>query len=117
MQNQMEIQFLELKQGEKCVVEYEAKFMALSILVPDYVSLEAQKAKKFQQGLKPKIRNGVVALKLKTYTSIVQASLVIESDQKLAAKEKWDKKKKLEAMKEKSDQEGSSQKFQRFGKN
>ena len=59
------------------------------------MSSEAQRAKRFQQGLKPKIRSGVVALQLKIYTSVVQASLVIESDQKLAAKEQGEKKRKF----------------------
>ncbi|KAL8125444.1 hypothetical protein AgCh_012944 [Apium graveolens] len=79
---------------ERSVAEYEAKFMELARLVPLYVSTKAQKAKRFQQGLKPEIRSGVVALQLKTYPSVVQAALVIESDQKLAAKEKGDKKNK-----------------------
>ncbi|XP_074362411.1 uncharacterized protein LOC141702680, partial [Apium graveolens] len=83
---------------EKSVAEYEAKFTELARLVPVYVSTDAQKAKRFQQGLKPKIRSGVVALQLKTYPSVVQAVLVIESDQKLVAKEKGDKKRKSESI-------------------
>ena len=64
--------------------------------MPVYVSSESQKAKRFQQGLKPEIRSGVVALQLTTYTSVVQAALVIESELKLAAKEKGDKKRKID---------------------
>ncbi|KAL8110718.1 hypothetical protein AgCh_026455 [Apium graveolens] len=132
LQNQLEVEFLELKQDEKSVAEYEAKFMELARLVPVYVSTEAQKAKRFQQGLKPKIRSGVVALQLKTYPSVVQVALVIESDQKLAAKEKGDKKRKFESIQYKglvnqiidskwvgeTNPGGSSQRFQkRFGQN
>ncbi|XP_074323493.1 uncharacterized protein LOC141660407 [Apium graveolens] len=96
LQNQLEVEFLELKQGEKSVAEYEAKFTEMARLVPEYVSTEAQKEKRFQQGLKPKICSGVVALQLKTYTSVVQAALIIESDKKLASKERDDKKRKFE---------------------
>ena len=44
----------------------------------------------------PEICRGVVALQLKTYSSVVQAALVIESDQKMAVKEEGDKKRKFE---------------------
>ncbi|KAL8109018.1 hypothetical protein AgCh_025201 [Apium graveolens] len=67
-----------------------------------------QKVRRFQQGLKPEVRSGVVALQLKTYTSIVQAALVIESDQKLASKERSDKKRKFESGADKEDREESS---------
>ncbi|XP_074346476.1 uncharacterized protein LOC141685262 [Apium graveolens] len=87
MQNQMKIEFLELKQGEKRVAGCEAKFMELARFVPDYVSSEAERAKRFQQGLKPEIQSGVVVLQPKPYTFANQAALVIESDQKLTIKE------------------------------
>ncbi|XP_074351313.1 uncharacterized protein LOC141690407 [Apium graveolens] len=118
IQNQLEVEFLELKQGEKGVLEYEAKFTELARLVPGYVSTEFQKARRFQHGLKPKIHSGVVALQLKTYPSVVQAVLVIESDQKLDVKEKVDKKRKYESITDKADQEESSRKFsKRFSQN
>ncbi|XP_074374614.1 uncharacterized protein LOC141715025 [Apium graveolens] len=82
------MEFLELKQGDRSVTVYEAKFTELARIAPDYVSSEARRAKRFQQGLKPEIRSGVIALQLKTYTSVVQAALVIKSDQRLAAKER-----------------------------
>ncbi|KAL8115212.1 hypothetical protein AgCh_021877 [Apium graveolens] len=116
LRNQLEVEFLELKQGERSVLEYEAKFKGLARLVPEYVSVEIQKARRFQQGLKPKIRRGVVALQLKTYSSMVQATLVMESDQKLAVKEESDKKRKSEGVMDKADQGESSQEFQ-FGRN
>ncbi|XP_074352925.1 uncharacterized protein LOC141692085 [Apium graveolens] len=69
LQNQLEVEYLELKQGEKSLSEYEAKFTELARLAPGYVSTEIQKVKRFQQGLKPEIRSGVVALQLKIYPS------------------------------------------------
>ncbi|KAL8134714.1 hypothetical protein AgCh_009655 [Apium graveolens] len=115
---QMEMEFLKLKQGDKSVTEYGAKFTKLDRIAPEYVSSEAQRAKRFQQGLKPKIRSGVVDLQLKMYISVVQAALVIESDQRLAVKEKGEKKRKFEGGPARSEQEGVSQKFQcRFGRN
>ncbi|XP_074356300.1 uncharacterized protein LOC141696001 [Apium graveolens] len=111
LQSQLEVEFLELKQDEKCVVEYLAKFTELARLVPVYVTTEAQKAKRFQQGLKLEIRSGIVALQLKSYTSVVQAALVIESGQNLAAKKRRDKKRKFDGGTDKADQGESSQKF------
>ncbi|XP_074336234.1 uncharacterized protein LOC141673388 [Apium graveolens] len=106
------------EEGEKSVSENEAKFTKLARLAPGYVSTEIQKAKRFQQGLKPEVRSGVVALQLKIYPSVVQAALVIESDQKLAIKEKGEKKRKSESVTNKEDQKESSQKFvKRFGQN
>ncbi|XP_074336566.1 uncharacterized protein LOC141673724 [Apium graveolens] len=80
LQNQLEVKFLELKQGEKSVSKYEAKFTKLARLAPGYVSTEIQKARRFQQGLKPEVRSRVVELELKTYPSVVKTSLVTESD-------------------------------------
>ncbi|XP_074377984.1 uncharacterized protein LOC141719500 [Apium graveolens] len=80
MRNQMEIEFLELKKGDKSVVEYEAKFIELARFLPDYVYSKAQKSRRFQQGLMPEIGSGVVPLQLKTYPFVVQVALVIESD-------------------------------------
>ncbi|KAL8124051.1 hypothetical protein AgCh_011890 [Apium graveolens] len=93
------------------VLQNEAKFTELARIAPEYVSSEAQRAKRFQQGLKPEIRSGVVALELKTYTSVVQAALVIESDQKLAAKEQGVKKRKFESGPAKSESGIASRKF------
>ncbi|XP_074342701.1 uncharacterized protein LOC141680347 [Apium graveolens] len=107
LQNQLEVEFLELEQGEKSVAEYEAKFIELARLVHVYVSTETQKAKRFQQGLKSEIRSGVVPLQLKTYPFIVQAALIIESDQKLDVKEKGDKKRKSEGTTDETNPGGS----------
>ncbi|MGI4673460.1 retrotransposon gag family protein [Klebsiella pneumoniae] len=52
METQMELKFLELKQGNLSVSEYEAKFTELTRFVPEFVSTEEKKAKRFQQGLK-----------------------------------------------------------------
>ncbi|XP_074323535.1 uncharacterized protein LOC141660449 [Apium graveolens] len=75
MRNKIEIEFLELKQGDRSVDEYDANFIELARFAQDYVNSEAQKAKRFQLGLKPEIQSGVVILQLKTYTSVVQASM------------------------------------------
>ncbi|KAL8147759.1 hypothetical protein AgCh_005176 [Apium graveolens] len=81
LQSQMEMEFLELKQGDMRVTEYEAKFTELARIAPEY------------------------------------AALVIESDQRLAAKEQGEKKRKFESGPTRSKSGITSRKFQRwFGK-
>lgn len=53
LENKMEIKFLELKQGDMSVVEYEAKFTELSRYASHHVQDEKRKARRFEQGLKP----------------------------------------------------------------
>ncbi|KAL8124239.1 hypothetical protein AgCh_012034 [Apium graveolens] len=82
LQSQMEMEFLELKQGNRSVTEYEVKFTELARIAPEY------------------------------------ATLVIESDQKLAAKEQGENKRKFESGPAKSELGIASRKFQRwFGRN
>ncbi|KAL8104850.1 hypothetical protein AgCh_028861 [Apium graveolens] len=76
LHSQMEVEFLELKQGNKSVTEYEAKFTELARIAPEY------------------------------------ATLVIESDQKLAAKEQGEKKRKFESGPARSEAGIASRKFQ-----
>ncbi|XP_074322839.1 uncharacterized protein LOC141659812 [Apium graveolens] len=59
VQDQMELKFLELKQGNMSVTDYEGKFEELSRYVPSYVDTDRKKAKRFQQGLKPWIRGKI----------------------------------------------------------
>ena len=47
MKNQMEIQFLNLTQGDLTVAEYEAKFTELARFVPDRVDTDEKKARRF----------------------------------------------------------------------
>ncbi|XP_074342564.1 uncharacterized protein LOC141680164 [Apium graveolens] len=53
MKNRMEITFLELKQGNLSVTDYESKFTELARFVPEQVNTDKKRAKIFQQGLKP----------------------------------------------------------------
>ena len=59
IQKQMEVKFLELKQGNMSVLEYEKKFKELSRFVAKYVGTEEEKAQRFQQGLEYWIRGRV----------------------------------------------------------
>ena len=47
MEGQMELKFLELKQNNLSVAEYEAKFTELSRFVPEFVNTEEKRARRF----------------------------------------------------------------------
>ncbi|XP_074327531.1 uncharacterized protein LOC141665447 [Apium graveolens] len=88
MKNQMEIKFLELKQGNLSVTDYEAKFTELARFVPEQVDTDEKRAKRFQQGLKPWIRSRVAVFELTTYTVVVQKAMIIEGESEASQKEK-----------------------------
>ncbi|XP_074356431.1 uncharacterized protein LOC141696144 [Apium graveolens] len=71
MQDQLEMRFLDLKQENMTIAEYEVKFLELARFVPEYVNTEAKKAKRFQQGLKPWIRSQMALLEIRTYVAVV----------------------------------------------
>ncbi|KAL8146752.1 hypothetical protein AgCh_004479 [Apium graveolens] len=97
MENQMELKFLELKQNNLSVAEYEAKFTELSRFVPEFVSTEEKKARRFQQGLKPWIQNRVAILELTDYATLVQKATIAE-----AGSEQMQKKREKKGIKRKS---------------
>nr|XP_017227805.1 PREDICTED: uncharacterized protein LOC108203400 [Daucus carota subsp. sativus] len=113
VQSQLELDFLELKQGDKSVAEYEKRFMELPRFVTAYVDTDLKKAKRFQQGLRSDIRISVAALRLKTYADVVQTAMVIEREHTLDKKEQESKKRKVEAIEGSQGQGSSQQGFQK----
>ena len=106
----MGLKFLELKQGNMLVADYESKFEELSRFVPSYMDTDRKKAKKFQQGLKPWIRGKVAIFELDTYAGVMQKVMIMETESEMFQKEKEGKKRKFEGS------EGQSQagKFPNF---
>lgn len=96
METQMELKFLELKQGNMTVAEYEAKFTELSRFVPEYVNTEAKRARRFQLGLKQWIQNRVAVLELTDYATLVQKASIIEAGSEQLQNEKEGKKRKFD---------------------
>ncbi|XP_074366365.1 uncharacterized protein LOC141707220 [Apium graveolens] len=96
MENQMELKFLEFKQGNMSVAEYEAKFTELSRCVPYHVDTDEKKAKRFQQGLKPYIQNRIAVFEITNYTTLVQKAAFMESGSELYVKDANVKKRKFQ---------------------
>ena len=94
MESHMELKFLELKQNNLSVAEYEAKFMELSRFVPEFVNIEEKRARRFQQGLKQWIQNRIDVFELTDYATVVQKASIVEAGSEQLQNEKEGKKRK-----------------------
>ena len=74
------MEFMELIQGNKMVLQYEAKFTELSRFSPHIMVGDVRKAKKFQRGLRPSIRTWMATLRLKAYSEVVETAKVVEKE-------------------------------------
>ena len=62
------------------VVEYEMRFNELSRYAMEFISTEANRAKRFKQSLRPVIRDMLVALKIRDYGDIMDRAALVERD-------------------------------------
>ena len=62
------------------MAQYEAKFIELSRFAPQLIAIEEAKALKFQDGLKPYLKNKISILKLSVYSEVVDRALIAEKD-------------------------------------
>ncbi|XP_074375159.1 uncharacterized protein LOC141716896 [Apium graveolens] len=131
MHDQLEMRFMDLKQENMTIAEYEVKFLELERFVPEYMNTEAmdilkrifryklknmrhKKAKIFQQGLKPWIRSQVALLEIRTYAALVQKTMIVEGEREATKRVSEGNKRKFEN----SEQDQGSSKFRgKFGRN
>ncbi|XP_059595556.1 uncharacterized protein LOC132254277 [Vitis vinifera] len=73
-------EFVRLEQGDLTVAQYEAKFTELSRFAPQLIATEDEKTLKFQDGLKPYLKNKISILKLSVYSEVVDRALIAEKD-------------------------------------
>ncbi|KAK1401715.1 hypothetical protein POM88_001320 [Heracleum sosnowskyi] len=97
MEAQMERKFLELKQDNMTVAEYEAKFTELSRFMPEFVNTDLKRSRRFQQGLKQWIQNRVAVLEITDYASLVQKATIVESGSEQSQKGREEKKRKFDS--------------------
>ncbi|RVW85078.1 Retrovirus-related Pol polyprotein from transposon 17.6 [Vitis vinifera] len=62
------------------LAQYEAKFTKLSRFSPQLIAIDEEKALKFQDGLKPYLKNKIFILKLGVYSEVVDRALIAEKD-------------------------------------
>ena len=62
------------------MAQYEAKFIELSRFVSQLIATEEEKALKFQDGLKPYLKNKISIMKLSVYSEVVDRALIVKKD-------------------------------------
>ncbi|KAL5754379.1 hypothetical protein ACOSP7_022599 [Xanthoceras sorbifolium] len=74
----MKREFTNLKQRQMIVTEYEREFVRLSKYARDMVATEADKCRRFEDGLNDYIRLQVAAFEFEDFTRLVSADLNVE---------------------------------------
>ena len=72
--------FVCLEHRDLIVAQCEAKFTELSRFAPKLIATEEKKALKFQDGLKPYLKNKISILKFGVYSDVVDRALIAEKD-------------------------------------
>ncbi len=67
-------------QREMSVLEYEAKFVELSRYAGGLVATEEEKARKFEKGLRPEIREKIFMLRLPSLAEVVDRAFWVEKE-------------------------------------
>ena len=73
-------EFLELRQEDRMVLKYVAKFTELARFGDDYLATEMSKVRKFEDGLKLSIRGKIVGFLIQDMDSIVTTAMAIERE-------------------------------------
>lgn len=74
----LELEFLQLKQAEKSVAEYEVEFSRLARYALAYVENDEVKARRFAQGLRQPIKGQVEVFELKSFREVANKALAVE---------------------------------------
>ena len=75
---QKEKEFIKLTQGNMTIAQYEAEFSRLAKSAPTMVVDEETKARRFEDGLRFRIKQGVVPFELTTFRAVVSKALLVE---------------------------------------
>ena len=67
-----------MTQGNMTVAQYEAEFSRLAKFAPTMVVDEEAKARRFKDGLRFRIKQGVVPFELTTFRTVVSKALLVE---------------------------------------
>ncbi|EEC80541.1 hypothetical protein OsI_22839 [Oryza sativa Indica Group] len=73
-----EKEFLELKQCNKSVAEYEIEFSRLARLAPEFVQMDGSKARRFESGLRQPLKRCVEAFELTIFREVVSKAQLLE---------------------------------------
>ncbi|XP_075665441.1 uncharacterized protein LOC142635113 [Castanea sativa] len=91
---QKEKEFIKLTQGNMTVAQYESEFSKLAKFTPTMVVDEETKARRFEDGLRFRIKQRVVPFELTTFRAVVSKALLVEMGLNEAQTERDNKQKK-----------------------
>jgi len=74
-----EQEFLALRQGDTSILDYERRFHDLSMFASHYVPGEQHRVERLRDGLRQKLRQGLIAFKFKTTRDLVEAAEALEA--------------------------------------
>ncbi|XP_048140267.1 uncharacterized protein LOC125316296 [Rhodamnia argentea] len=76
------VEFQRLHRNQPMIDQYEAEFARLLRYAPRMVENPINKARRFQDGLRPDLRSRMIALNLRTYNEMYERGQMIERDMK-----------------------------------
>ena len=76
----MRTKFLNLRQGEMSITDYEACFGDLARFAPDITAEDKIKARNFESGLRQGLYTKVVGFELDSYSKVVKKAIVFEEE-------------------------------------
>lgn len=82
VRQEKEKEFIQLKQHNKTVADYEAEFARLAKFAPAMVTTEESRVRRFEEGLMPRIKEQVIPFELTKYGDVVSKALLVESTQR-----------------------------------
>jgi hypothetical protein len=74
-----EQEFLALRQGDMSLLDYERRFHDLFMFASHYTPNEQHKVERLRNGLRQKLRQGLVAFKFKTIRELIVVAEVLEA--------------------------------------
>ena len=76
-------EFLQLRQRQLSVFEYEKEFLRLSKYYPALIATEEEKCKRFEQGLNSELKMYLVAHQFSEFSKLVKAVTRLEQEKKV----------------------------------
>ena len=73
-------EFLDLRQGDMTVLEYVARFTKLACFADDYVAIDLDKVRRFEDGRRLSIRGKIMGILLQDMYSMVRTSMAIDGE-------------------------------------
>ncbi|KAF5445214.1 hypothetical protein F2P56_034280 [Juglans regia] len=81
IKQQKALEFVNLTQGNMMVEQYAARFMELGRFALHLIGTEKMQARKFQDGLQPRIQNQVACLRIENFQVLVNVASIAEAEQ------------------------------------